>query len=66
MAALPEHAGQLSNGIVTMKWYRKNSCKNILINAKSAHPMSTKLAVIGNMFKTATMVCTGEDERLEA
>ncbi|EYC11702.1 hypothetical protein Y032_0050g2055 [Ancylostoma ceylanicum] len=57
---------KLSNGIFQMKWYRKESSKNILINAKSAHPFAIKRAVIRNMFKTASMVCTGEQERSES
>ncbi|EYC27367.1 hypothetical protein Y032_0009g677 [Ancylostoma ceylanicum] len=57
---------KLSNGIFQMKWYRKESSKNILINAKSAHPFAIKRAVVRNMFKTASMVCTGEQERNES
>ena len=57
---------KLSNGIVSMKWYRKESSKNILINVRSAHPASTKRAVIGNMFKTAMQMCSGERERCES
>ncbi|EYB86748.1 hypothetical protein Y032_0273g968 [Ancylostoma ceylanicum] len=57
---------KLSNGTWTMKWYRKESSKNILINASSAHPASMKRAVIRNMFKTASKVCTGDDERYES
>ncbi|EYC14646.1 hypothetical protein Y032_0040g323 [Ancylostoma ceylanicum] len=57
---------KLSNGISQMKWYRKESSKNFLFNAKSAHPIAIKRAVIRNMFKTASMVCTGEQERCES
>ncbi|EYB87792.1 hypothetical protein Y032_0257g404 [Ancylostoma ceylanicum] len=56
----------LSNGHVRVKWYRKGSCKNILIHARSAHPMLMKRAVIRNMFKTAVELCTGDDERKES
>ena len=31
---------KLSDGIVRVKWYRKESSKNILVNVKSAHPAS--------------------------
>ncbi|EYC24667.1 hypothetical protein Y032_0013g2040 [Ancylostoma ceylanicum] len=47
----------LPNDIFKMKWYLKESSKNILVNAKSAHPIAIKRAIIQNMFKTATMVC---------
>ncbi|EYB97674.1 hypothetical protein Y032_0138g2050 [Ancylostoma ceylanicum] len=57
---------KLSNGILKMKWYRKESSKNILINARSAHPTAIKRAVIRNMFRTAAMVCTGDHERSES
>ncbi|EYC15092.1 hypothetical protein Y032_0021g380 [Ancylostoma ceylanicum] len=57
---------KLSNGIFKMKWYRKESSKNILVHAKSAHPIAIKRAVIRNMFKTAAMVCTGDRERYES
>ncbi|KAK6743041.1 hypothetical protein RB195_010356 [Necator americanus] len=57
---------KLHNGIASVKWYRKGSSKNILINAKSAHPNGMKKAVIRNMVKTATAVCTGDREREES
>ncbi|EYC36514.1 hypothetical protein Y032_0889g2883 [Ancylostoma ceylanicum] len=56
----------LSMGNVRVKWYRKESCKNILIHARSAHPMAMKRAVIRNMFKTANELCTGDHERQES
>ncbi|EYC25300.1 hypothetical protein Y032_0012g1812 [Ancylostoma ceylanicum] len=56
----------LSGGQVRVKWYRKESCKNILIHARSAHPIAMKRAVIRNMFKTAVELCTGDDERKES
>ncbi|EYB84864.1 hypothetical protein Y032_0308g2042 [Ancylostoma ceylanicum] len=54
---------RLSKGMVHVKWYRKESSKNIILHAKSAHPVTVKRAVIRNMFKTATEVCSGEAER---
>ncbi|KAL6731464.1 hypothetical protein Aduo_002329 [Ancylostoma duodenale] len=54
---------KLSKSIVTVKWYRKETSKNILIHASSAHPVAMKRAVIRNMFRTAIDVCTGEVER---
>ena len=57
---------KLSKGIVSVKWFRKESSKNILINIKSAHPASVKRAVIGNMFRTAMQMCSGEKERCES
>ena len=57
---------KLSNGIMHVKWYRNESSKNILIHARSAHPTAVKRAVLRNMFKTATKVCTSENERCEA
>ncbi|EYC03619.1 hypothetical protein Y032_0092g2523 [Ancylostoma ceylanicum] len=56
----------LSRGNVRVKWYRKESCKNILIHARSAHPIAMKRAVIRNMFKTANELCTGDQERQES
>ena len=56
---------KLFNGLASVKWYRKKSSKNILVNARSAHPISVR-AVIHNMLKTATKVCTGEEERRES
>ncbi|EYC29815.1 hypothetical protein Y032_0005g2276 [Ancylostoma ceylanicum] len=53
----------LSNGVVRVKWYRKESSKNIIVHAASAHPTAVKRAVIRNMLKTATDVCSGEIER---
>ena len=57
---------KVSNGISSVKWYRKDSCKNILIHATSAHPSATKRAVVRNMFRTAATVCTGAAEREES
>ena len=57
---------KLSEGTVRVKWYRKESSKNILVHAKSAHPIAVKRAVIRNTIKTAVSVCSGEDERLES
>ena len=57
---------KLSEGTVHVKWYRKESSKNILIHANSAHPAAVKRAVIRNMIKTAVDVCTGDQERLES
>ena len=56
----------LHNGLIRVKWYRKASAKNIILHAKSAHPTAVKRAVVRNMFKTATQVCTGEAERQES
>ena len=57
---------KLSNGIVSVKWYRKGSSKNILLNFKSAHPIVMKRAVIRNMFRTVAQVCIGESEYRES
>ncbi|KAK6761030.1 hypothetical protein RB195_022192 [Necator americanus] len=57
---------KLHNDIASVKWYRKESSKNILINAKSAHPNIMKKAIIRNMVKTATAMCTGDREREES
>ncbi|EYB95478.1 hypothetical protein Y032_0159g3283 [Ancylostoma ceylanicum] len=56
----------LSNGVVRVKWYRKESSKNIIAHAASAHPTAVKCAVIRNMLKTATDVFSGEIERQES
>ena len=57
---------KLSNGMIHVKWYRKESSKNIIVHARSAHPINVKRAIIRNMFKTATEVCSGEAERHES
>ncbi|KAK6763869.1 hypothetical protein RB195_024267 [Necator americanus] len=57
---------KLHNDIASVKWYRKESSKNILINAKSAHPNGMKKAIIRNMVKTATAMCTEDREREES
>ncbi|EYC22539.1 hypothetical protein Y032_0017g3411 [Ancylostoma ceylanicum] len=57
---------RLSNGMVQVKWFRKESSKNIILHARSAHPVPVKRAVIRNMFKTAIEVCSGEAERQES
>ncbi|XGW34408.1 hypothetical protein V3C99_018352 [Haemonchus contortus] len=56
---------EVSNGAVSVKWYRKTSSENILLHATSAHPQAVKRAVV-NMLRTATSVCTGEAERHES
>uniref|UniRef100_A0A7I4YDF6 Reverse transcriptase domain-containing protein n=1 Tax=Haemonchus contortus TaxID=6289 RepID=A0A7I4YDF6_HAECO len=56
----------ISSGRYNVKWYRKSSSKNILLHAKSAHPEAMKRAVVRNMYRTATGVCTGEVEREES
>ena len=48
------------------KWYRKPSNKNILLHAISAHPNRMKKAVIRNMFRTASAVSSGPQEREES
>ena len=54
---------RLSDRSLAIKWYRKDSSKNILINARSAHPSAVKRSVVRNMFKTALDMCTGSEER---
>ncbi|VDM75041.1 unnamed protein product [Strongylus vulgaris] len=53
LVAVPQHTLMLVNGAVHLKWYRKESSKNI--NARFAHPTATKRAIIRNMFKTAVL-----------
>ncbi|VDO76112.1 unnamed protein product [Heligmosomoides polygyrus] len=57
---------RVSDGTVSVKWYRKPSPKNILIHAKSAHPAALKRAVVSNMFRKATRMCTGMNEYRES
>ncbi|KAK6756328.1 hypothetical protein RB195_014625 [Necator americanus] len=57
---------KLHNGIASVKCYRKERSKNILTNAKSAHPNGMKKAIIRNMVRTATAMCTGDREREES
>ncbi|XGW09668.1 hypothetical protein V3C99_011724, partial [Haemonchus contortus] len=47
------------SGVVSVKWYRKATSKNILIHATSAQPQAVKRAVVNNMLRTATSICTG-------
>ena len=59
----------ISNGDFLTKWYRKPSNKNILVHFHRcfiAHPVQTKKAVIRNMFRTASSVCSGTEERKES
>ncbi|EYC41359.1 hypothetical protein Y032_0572g144 [Ancylostoma ceylanicum] len=57
---------KLSNGVMHVKWYRKESSKNIMLHARSAHPKAVKRAIVRNMFRTARKVCTHEEERCES
>ncbi|XGW23140.1 hypothetical protein V3C99_005411 [Haemonchus contortus] len=57
---------QLSRGTVRTKWYRKPSCKNILIHCHSAHPIRTKQSVIRNMFRIASRVSSDTDLMTES
>ncbi|KAK6726235.1 hypothetical protein RB195_004512 [Necator americanus] len=54
----------LCRGNWKTKWYRKPSCKNILIHYQSAHPWRTKKSVIENMFKTAATVSSEAQGRI--
>ncbi|EYC04549.1 hypothetical protein Y032_0087g2074 [Ancylostoma ceylanicum] len=57
---------KVSNGVVHVKWYRKESSKNIIVHASSAHPAAVKRAVAGNMIKTAIKFSSGDAERQES
>ena len=56
----------LTNGRMNVKWYRKGSCKNVILRAQSAHPVAVKRAVVRNMRRTAAQVCSGAVEREES
>ena len=56
----------LSGSTAHVKWYRKDASQNILLHAKSAHPVAMKRAVIRNMFRTVAEICTGDEELLES
>ncbi|EYB90439.1 hypothetical protein Y032_0220g2523 [Ancylostoma ceylanicum] len=56
----------LFNNTIRVKWYRKASSKNILIHATSAHPLSVKRAIVRNMFRTASQVCSDDHQREES
>ncbi|EYC37578.1 hypothetical protein Y032_0779g2293 [Ancylostoma ceylanicum] len=49
-----------------VKWYRKESSKNIIVRALSAHPTAVKRAVVRNMIKMAIGVSSGETEKQES
>ncbi|XGW05005.1 hypothetical protein V3C99_015857 [Haemonchus contortus] len=57
---------RLEGGFYHTKWYRKPSSKNILVHFNSAHPFKTKRAITSNMFKTATLVSSGRQEKIES
>ncbi|XGW15193.1 hypothetical protein V3C99_001017 [Haemonchus contortus] len=57
---------KISGGRYLVKWCRESSSKNILLHAKSAHPEAVKRAIVRNMYRTATGVCTGKVEREES
>ncbi|EYC07299.1 hypothetical protein Y032_0071g579 [Ancylostoma ceylanicum] len=56
----------LSNNTIRVIWYRKASSKNILIHATSAHPSSVKRAIVRNLFRTASQVCSDDHQREES
>ncbi|EYC07940.1 hypothetical protein Y032_0068g213 [Ancylostoma ceylanicum] len=56
----------IAHGICRTKWYRKPSNKNILVHFLSAHPAHAKKAIVTNMFRTATRVCSGLEEKEES
>uniref|UniRef100_A0A0K0DGE5 Reverse transcriptase domain-containing protein n=1 Tax=Angiostrongylus cantonensis TaxID=6313 RepID=A0A0K0DGE5_ANGCA len=56
----------LSNSGYMTKWYRKPSNKNILVHFLSSHPSHTKRALVRNMFRTATSVCTTRELKEES
>ncbi|VDP09413.1 unnamed protein product [Heligmosomoides polygyrus] len=43
------------------RWYRKPSNKNIIVHYRSAHPDSTKRAIVRNMFQTAALVSSNSE-----
>ncbi|EYB83376.1 hypothetical protein Y032_0337g2918 [Ancylostoma ceylanicum] len=56
----------LSNGVIRVKWYLKESLKDIIVHAASAHPMVVNRAVIHDMLRTPTSSCSGEVKRHES
>ena len=56
----------LSGSTARVKWYRKETSQNIILHAKSAHPIVMKRAVIRNIFRTVTEICTDDEELLES
>ncbi|EYC30445.1 hypothetical protein Y032_0005g2653 [Ancylostoma ceylanicum] len=56
----------LANGTLHVKWYRKESSKNIILHARFAHPTTVKRAIVRNVFKTALEVSSGASERQES
>ncbi|EYC41153.1 hypothetical protein Y032_0580g254 [Ancylostoma ceylanicum] len=56
----------ISGGTFRTKWYRKPSNKNIIVHSLSAHPTHTKRHIVGNMFRTAARVCSGNEEKGES
>lgn len=56
---------RVSNGQYSVKCYRKGSSKIIVIHAKSVDPSAVKRPVLRSMFRTATKVSAGDEERKE-
>ena len=54
--------GVEGNTFVT-RWYRKPTSKNILLNEKSAHPVSAKRSVVKQTFRTATLCSTRTEDK---
>ena len=51
-----------SNGMLSIRYYRKPQNKGITLNYNSHHQLSTKHAVANNYYKTASKVSSGADE----
>ncbi|XGW13724.1 hypothetical protein V3C99_000216 [Haemonchus contortus] len=57
---------QVIRGIARTKWYRKPSCKNIIVHSQSAHPTKTKQAVVSNMYRVANIVSSDAELKKES
>ena len=51
------------DGTLVSRYYRKPQNKGIILHSKSHHPLSTKVEVLKNFYKTAQEVSSGHDER---
>ena len=51
------------DGTLVSRYYRKPQNKGIILHSKSHHPLTTKVEVLKNFYKTAQEVSSGHDER---
>ncbi|EYC12226.1 hypothetical protein Y032_0048g1675 [Ancylostoma ceylanicum] len=53
---------RICNGTTDIRWYRKESSKNIILHSRSAHPTYMKVNVVRNLIKTSERIAAGVSE----